>query len=187
MFFDTFFPRVYRFALPRLGGDMEAGKEVVQSTLAKAVRRLASYRGEAALFSWLCQICRHQIVDYLRVHRRYAEAVVLIDDNPELRAALESVEAPLADEPLHSYGASEARRLVQSVLDRLPARYGDVLAWKYLEDRSVAEIGDLLGIGHTAAQSVLARARIAFRDALETVFGATARDVLASMHGNQSV
>jgi RNA polymerase sigma-70 factor (ECF subfamily) len=181
MFFDTYFPRVYRFALHRLGGDVEAGKEVVQSTLIKAMRSLAGFRGEAALFSWLCQICRHQIVDYLRIHKRHADHIVLIDDNAQLRGALESIKAPAADEPLHAYEASQTRRLVQFVLDRLPSRYGDVLEWKYVEGRGVAEIGELMGIGHTAAQSVLARARTAFREALRTTFGSTARDILASM------
>jgi RNA polymerase sigma-70 factor (ECF subfamily) len=182
-FFSLYFPRVYRFALPRLGGDAEAAREVVQAALTKAMRNLAGYRGVAALFSWLCQICRRQIVDYLRANQRYGDHIVLIDDSPELRAALESVAAPAADEPLHGYGNSQTRRLVQSVLDRLPARYGDVLEWKYIEGRSVEEIGELLGIGHTAAQSVLARARVAFREALETVFGSTARDVLEGMRG----
>lgn len=183
VFFETYFPRIYRFALPRLAGDVEAGKEVVQATLTKAMRNLAGFRGEAALFSWLCQICRRQIVDYLRANKRHSQNIVLLDDSPELRAALESIEAPVTDEPLHGYGEVETRRLVQSVLDRLPARYGDVLEWKYIEGRSVEEIGEKLGIGHTAAQSVLARARTAFREALETVFGSTAQDVLAGMRG----
>lgn len=182
-FFDVFFPRVYRFALPRLAGQPEAAREVVQATLVKAMRNLAGYRGDAALFSWICQICRHQIVDHLRADRRHSKHVVLLEDSPEIRAALEAVEAPQEDEPLHRYGNEETRRLVRSVLDRLPSRYGDVLEWKYVEGRSVEEIGDLLGIGHTAAQSMLARARIAFREALETVFGSTADDVLAAMRG----
>jgi RNA polymerase sigma-70 factor (ECF subfamily) len=42
----------------------------------------------------------------------------------------------------------------------------------------------LLGVGQTAAQSLLARARVAFREALETVFGSTAVDVLADMRGD---
>ena len=70
-----------------------------------------------------------------------------------------------------------------SVLDRLPARYGDVLEWKYIEGRSVEEIGELLGIGQVAAQSVLARARTSFREALETVFGSTAQDILGTLRG----
>ncbi len=182
-FFETYFPRLYRFVLPRLGRDAQASEEVVQAALIKAVRGLPGYRGEAALFTWLCQICRRQIADYLRAHKRYSDNVVLIDDSPPLRAALESIEAPAADEPLHHYGHQETRRLVQSVLDRLPSRYGDVLEWKYIEGRSVEEIGEALGIGHTAAQSMLARARSAFREALETVFGSTTQDLLASMRG----
>ena len=181
VFFATYFPRVYRFALPRLGNDAEACKEVVQSTLVKAMRALGTFRGEAALFSWLCQICRRQIADYLRAHKRHHQNVVLIDDTPGLREALESIAAPSSDEPLQGYGSAETRRLVQSVLDRLPSRYGDVLEWKYIEGRSVEEIGALLGVGQTAAQSLLARARVAFREALETVFGSTASDVLAGM------
>jgi RNA polymerase sigma-70 factor (ECF subfamily) len=177
-FFETCFPRVYRFALPRLGGDVEAAKEVVQASLTKAIRSLAGYRSDAALFTWLCQICRYQIVDYLRAHKRHSDRIVLIEDNPELRAALEAVEAPAEDEPVHRLDREQTRALVQSVLDRLPARYGDVLEWKYIEGRSVDEIGDLLGVGHIAAQSMLARARTAFREALETVFGSTPQDVL---------
>jgi RNA polymerase sigma-70 factor (ECF subfamily) len=182
-FFETYFPRVYRFALPRLGGDVEAGREVVQATLTRAIRGLAGYRGEAALFSWLCQICRRQIVDYLRANRRHTDNVVLIDDDPELRAALEAVEAPADDEPYQGYDQQQVRTLIQSVLDRLPSRYGDVLEWKYIEGRSVEEIGQRLGVGHIAAQSLLARARTSFREALETVFGSTAQDILAGMRG----
>lgn len=182
-FFTAYFPRVYRFAVPRLGGDQEAGKEVVQATLVKALRNLGSYRGEAALFSWICQICRHQIVDYLRARKRREQNVVLLEDSPDLRGALESIEAPAVDEPEHRYSQEETRRLVQVVLDRLPSRYGDVLEWKYVEGRSVEEIGELLGVGRTAAQSLLARARVAFREAIDTVFGATTVDVLAAMRG----
>lgn len=180
-FFEVYFPRVYRFALPRLGNDAEACKEVVQATLVKAMRALAGFRGEAALFSWLCQICRRQIADTLRARQRHHQNVVLIDDTPGLREALEAIAAPASDEPAQGYGNAETRRLVQAVLDRLPSRYGDVLEWKYIEGRSVEEIGALLGVGQTAAQSLLARARTAFREALETVFGSTASDVLAGM------
>jgi RNA polymerase sigma-70 factor (ECF subfamily) len=187
-FFATYFPRIYRFALPRVNRDVEACKEVVQATLTKAVRNLAGFRGEAALFSWLCQICRRQIVDYLRAGQRQSERIVLIEDSPELRAALESVEAPMEDEPQNQYGAAETRQLVQSVLDRLPSRYGDVLEWKYVEGCSVEEIAARLGVGQIAAQSLLARSRNAFSEAVETVFGSTADEVLLAMReGRQGV
>lgn len=176
-FFEGYFARLYRFALPRLNSDAQAAREVVQATLTKAMRRLADFRGEAALFTWLCQICRREVVDYLRAHKRYSERVVLIEDSAELRAAIESIEAPEQFDVARSYSRDELGRMVRAVLDQLPPRYGDALEWKYVEGRSVEEIGVRLGIGHTAAQSLLARAREAFRQALETVFGAAARDI----------
>jgi len=96
-------------------------------------------------------------------------------------AALESIEAPASDDPLRRCDRAELTRLIHAVLDRLPGRYGDALEWKYIEGHSVEEIGQRLGIGHTAAQSLLARARVAFRDGLEAVFGASARDVLTQL------
>jgi RNA polymerase sigma-70 factor (ECF subfamily) len=177
-FFNDYFPRIYRFALPRVNRDADLAKDVVQGTLIKAVRGLKGFRGDSALFTWLCQICRREIVDQLRKQRRRSEQVVLIDDSPEVRAVLESIEAPSSTEPMSRQDAAELQRIVHAVLDRLPARYGEALELKYIEGRSVEEIGDRLGIGHTAAQSLLARARVAFRDGMEAVFGAAAGDVL---------
>jgi RNA polymerase sigma-70 factor (ECF subfamily) len=91
---------------------------------------------------------------------------------------LESIEAPSSTEPMSRQDAAELQRIVHAVLDRLPSRYGEALELKYIEGWSVEDIGDRLGIGHTAAQSLLARARVAFRDGVEAVFGAAAGDVL---------
>ena len=178
-FFDSYFARLYRFALPRLNGDIEAAQEVVQGTLGKAMRKLASFRGEATMFTWLCQICRREVVDYLRAHRRRTERIVLIDDQPQLRDAIESIEAPEEFDLIKSSSKSELGRLVQTVLDRLPARYADALEWKYVEGLSVEEIANRLGVGQIAVQSMLARARTSFREALEQVFGTAAENIIA--------
>jgi len=179
-FFNAYFPRVYRFALPRLNGDVDATREVVQIALGKAIRKLGSFRGESGLFTWICQICRNEIVNRIRAERRMRH-VVLIDDQPELRAAVEAIEAPDEFDLVRNYGRAEVARLVRVVLDRLPASYGDALEWKYIEGQTVEAIGERLGIGTTAAQSLLARARLAFRAGLESVFGADAADVAADL------
>jgi RNA polymerase sigma-70 factor, ECF subfamily len=171
---------VYRFALPRLNGDVEAAKDVVQATLAKAMRGLSGFRGDSGLFTWICRICRNEVVEHLRARSRGGQ-VVLIDDHAGLRAAVESIEAPEEFDLVKSHGREEAARLVRVVLDRLPANYGDALEWKYLEGDSVEAIGRRLGIGTVAAQSLLARARIAFRAGLEAVFGAEAADIASTL------
>ena len=53
--------------------------------------------------------------------------------------------------------------LVQLTLDYLPDKYAKVLRLKYLQGLSVKEIAQELGMGKLAVQSVLARARTAFR------------------------
>ena len=183
-FFAIYFPRLYRFAVLRLDGSADTAKEVVQATLIKAMRNLENYRGDAAVFSWLCQICRRQIIDHLRAQQRQASHFALAEEPGEMQCILESFPAPLNEEPAHRYSAEETRRIVQSVLDRLPHRYGDILEWKYVEGRSVAEIASILGTGEIAVQSMLARARTSFKSALEVVFGAEVSDLILSMRGH---
>lgn len=180
-FFETYFPRVFRFVLPRVRRNEDTAKDIVQQTLIKAMRKLGDWRGEASLFTWLCQIGRREIADHVRTQERRSAKVVLIEDSEEVRAALETIEAPSTDDPLRRADGAEVKRLVHAVLDRLPQRYGEALELKYVEGHSVEEIGERLGIGHTAAQSLLARARVAFREGVEAVFGAAADDVLASL------
>lgn len=168
-FFEQNFQRLFRFALARLSHDTEASKEVAQSTMSKAIRNMHSYRGEAALFTWLCAICRHEISDWVAKQTRYRKHIVLTEDYPELQAVVDSIQAPGISDPESNYQKAELGRLIHVALDRLPPKYGNALEWKYIEGYSVKEIADRLGLGQEAAQSLLARARRAFHDVYQSL------------------
>jgi len=168
-FFDRNFAPLYRFALPRVA-DEDAAEEVVQTTLCRAVRKLASYRGEAALLTWLTTICRREISTYFEQRKKVPPMIELSDDLPEVRAALESLGAEALSME-SNIQRRELARIVQLVLDRLPGRYGDALEWKYIDGFSVAEIAQRLSLAPKAAESVLTRARTAFRDAFKAAYG----------------
>ena len=68
------------------------------------------------------------------------------------------------DDPDLELQRRELSTFVQLTLDHLPGRYGDVLEWKYLQEMSVDEIAERLGVGYKAAESLLTRARAAFRE-----------------------
>jgi RNA polymerase sigma-70 factor (ECF subfamily) len=167
-FFADYFPRLYRFARIRLGGDDTAAEEVVQVTLIRAVRKLHTYRGEAALFTWLCTLCRREIGAWARRKGRAAE-VSLADDLPAVQAMLAAASALAQPDPEIEARRRELSHLVQLTLDQLPGRYGQVLEWKYVQELSVGDISGRLGIGYKAAESLLTRARQAFRDAFVLV------------------
>jgi RNA polymerase sigma-70 factor (ECF subfamily) len=167
-FVDAYYPRLYRFAQARMSRN-DAAQDVVQSTFQKVIPKLGTYRGEAALFSWLCTFCRFEIAAWYRAQSRIPPPVALVEDEPEVRAALESL-AVLAEGPEEEAQRSELARLVRATLDHLPLRYADALESKYLRGLSVRELADRLGLTEKATESLLTRARIAFRDG----FGAAA-------------
>ena len=162
-FFGRYFPRLYRFALPRLGGNEDATEEIVQLVLIRGLDRLSSYKGEAALLTWLCTLCRREISRWRERQGRFRE-VSLFDDRPEMRAALDALAVVDIDDPETALHRRELAVLVQQTLDHLPGRYGEVLEWKYIHGLSVDEIAERLGVGYKAAESILTRARAAFRD-----------------------
>ncbi len=168
-FFEAYFPRLYRFALARLDHDPDSAEEVVQATLTKVILKLHTFRGEAALFSWLCTFCRHQISAFYRQRQRAPRRVDLMEEEPEILAALESLTAASDTDPAEQLRRKELARLVQVTLDHLPPRYGDALEWKYIHGMTVKEIAALLDIGPKAAESLLTRARQAFRDGFGTL------------------
>jgi RNA polymerase sigma-70 factor, ECF subfamily len=164
--FDRFFPRLYRFALVRLDGDHDLASEVVQQTICKGLDRLDTYRGEAALYTWFCQICRHALIDQRRTAERSERFVRPLEDEPDIRAVLEAFAAPSEAQPDAQAWRSDIQRLVQATMDVLPDHYGDVLEWKYVDELPVQEIAARLDLGLKAAESLLTRARTAFRDAI---------------------
>lgn len=163
-FFNEYFPRLYRFAVTRLAAESEAAEDIVQTTLMNAMRSIASYRGEASMFSWLCQICRNEISAHFR--RLSRSVPVVAADDEALQPLLELLEADAAAQPEVLAERAELKQLIQDVLDRLPANYGDALEWKYVQGESVDEIAARLRLTQLAAQSLLSRARSAFREAL---------------------
>lgn len=171
-FFTGYFGRLFRFALRRVGNDQAVADDVVQETLCRALRNLESYRGEASLFTWLCQICRSKLSEHYVRERRSASRVVAAEDEPAVRAALESLEAPADANPETAAGQADVAELVQVVIDRLPLKYANVLEWKYVEGLAVESIAERLGVRHPAAQSLLQRAREAFKDGFRELAGA---------------
>jgi RNA polymerase sigma-70 factor, ECF subfamily len=164
-FFDEYFSRVYRFAMSRVGGNAQLAEEATQRALTRAVRALASFRGDASLFSWLAQICRNELADLIAAEARDRSRAVSLDTESAARDAALAV-ATDDDDALREREKLEKAAAIRQVLDRLPGRYGEILEWKYIDEWTVEQIASRLELSFEAAQSQLQRARAAFKSAV---------------------
>lgn len=168
-FFNEYFPRLFRFTMARTDGNYELAEEVVQRTMCKVVRKIGSFRGEALLFTWLCQICRNELASVFRSRGIAGPDTVPYEDVPEIRAALESIVAG-PQEPEDQQAANDVAKYVRVTLAHLPLNYARALELKYVHGCSVAEISRELRISVKAAESVLSRARAAFKEGFRSLW-----------------
>jgi RNA polymerase sigma-70 factor (ECF subfamily) len=158
-FMDQHSHRLAAF-IARRCADRNQVEDLTQATLLRAIRAMAQFRAEASLHTWLCQIASSEMIDQGRRGQRRLATVSLNQER------VGEVVANMPD-PQGSPGGLPEAMLDEPVLDtlrRLPPNYARALEWKYGDDASVAEIGRMLGVSDDAAQSLLARARRAFRE-----------------------
>lgn len=168
-FFKEYFPRLYRFTLSRVDNDPHLAEEIVQRAMCVVVRKMGTYRGEALLFTWLCQICRAEHASVFRQRKIEMIDDLPIEDHPAVQAALESMNAT-DDRPESAQRRDEIAHFVKTTLEYLPAKYATALEMKYVQGCSVAEIGEKLGVGTKAAESILSRARAAFKEGFRSLW-----------------
>ncbi|NQZ97356.1 MAG: RNA polymerase sigma factor [Myxococcales bacterium] len=155
MLYRAYFPRVYRFALKRLGDAGEA-EDVTQEVFFTVFNALGSFRGNSTLLVWIFGITRNT------VNRRFRRP----------RPRLESIDAPGAADPV-SDGVStdqtvDARRLLvrcEDVIEReLTPLQRRIFHLKHLRCQSIRSIANKLGKSEDAIKANLYRMRKAISE-----------------------
>ena len=147
------FDRTYAFCLRRTGEPALADDAVQESWLV-AVRRIREFDPDRASFdAWILGIARRVSLAQLRRQHRQRSCDVDV--------------AALGAEPDASN--QETADLVTFTLAGLPRRYRDVLRAKYVDGHSVATIAQSFSLTDKAVESLLSRARAAFRQKYRTL------------------
>ncbi len=118
----------------RLRGRPDDAEDLVQETLVALHTRRDSYDAHYPLTAWLYAIARYRLIDFLRRARR------------RVHASLDDVEIGEAD-PV--YDASDARRDVVTLLDKLPEKQRVAIRLVKLEERSVREAAASTGLSES--------------------------------------
>lgn len=150
LLYDRYFPRVYRFALKRLGDPGEA-EDVAQEVFFTVFRVLESYQGTAPLLIWIFGITRNTVNRRFRRQRPQIESLDA-DDAREI--------ATLAPPTDRAVDARRMLRLCEAVIENeLTPLQRRIFHLKHLRRQSIRSIAHALGKSEDAIKANLYRMR----------------------------
>ena len=167
---DRYSSRIYQLALRHMK-NREDAEEVTQDVLMKVFRKAGSFRGDAALSSWIYRITFNTAMSRLRTSRLARAAD---QERERLIAAAESAEAPVAAQspadwsnmPDEELLRSQLRRAVASAIDDLPEIYRVPVVLRDIQGLTTEEASNRLRVKDQTLKSRLHRGRVMLRQRL---------------------
>jgi len=146
--------RLYALAWRMLHNRADA-EDAVQESFVKAYRSLKRFRGEARFSTWLYRITLNHILNKLRKGSRLHRADLDLD----------RMESHLS--PTQASRQRELQVAVAGAVDELPPRQRAIFHMRYEEERTHAEIAEILGISEGASKASYHHAVKKLREDLE--------------------
>jgi RNA polymerase sigma-70 factor, ECF subfamily len=158
--------RLFRVARAILNDAAEA-EDALQDAYVEAYRHIESFRGSSQLGTWLTRIVINQSLMHLRKRKRH-DAVVPFpgaDADAPGRAERDVADTRSESPPVATLRA-EIRRILERRIDELPVSFRTVFVMREVEDMTVDETAECLGIPAATVRTRLFRARALLREAL---------------------
>jgi RNA polymerase sigma-70 factor (ECF subfamily) len=168
--------RLYRVARSVMHDDSEA-EDVVQEAYVLAFGNLAKFRAESSLATWLTRITLNEALGRLRRRRPTVDWSIL--DSPQGNGA-QVIPFPTMianEDPERMAAQHEIRRLIEQAIDELPEIFRVVFVMREVEDMSIEETSDFLGLRPETVKTRLHRARKLLRQALDEKLAPALTDV----------
>src|SRR5437588_6891343 len=144
--------RVYNLAYRILGREEDA-RDATQDAFLVAMRKLSSFRGDAAFTTWLHRVTVNACYDILRKRKR--------------EPALEPVDVPDAGSIAHDHAESTAASIdVQRALLLVPPEFRAALVLHDIQDLAYEDVAEALGVPVGTGKSRIHRGRVALARAL---------------------
>lgn len=156
-FYKMYAPKLRRYLIFKL--PEEEVEEVLQDTFLSAFDSLPLYRGESSVSTWLISIAKHEVADFYR--KRYIRQAV------EKTAPLfENIVSEILS-PEFEWEKKKMEKRFFATYHSLTKQYQDILSYRYELSMSVKEIARRMDLSFKATESLLFRARLAFREEYE--------------------
>jgi RNA polymerase sigma-70 factor (ECF subfamily) len=157
--------------LTRMTGSAHDAEDLLQDVFVHAHRKLASFRGESSLGTWLYRLAVNQCLDHLRGKQsRMARATASLDED----------EAPEPAAPSPALPAPIARIDLERAIAQLPEGCRAAFVLHDVEGLDHREVGAALGISEGTSKSQVHKARMKLRVLLRGL-GAVPRGALETV------
>lgn len=153
--------RLYRVSRSILRDDGEA-EDVMQDAYVRAYEHLVQFAGKAAFSTWLTRIAIHEALARKRRRGRMEELDAFPPNGVDAMSILKSS----APSPEAGTAHAEARNLLEEAIDHLPEAYRTVVMLREVEEMSVAETAESLGVTDAVVKTRLHRAHAMMRKEL---------------------
>jgi RNA polymerase sigma-70 factor, ECF subfamily len=167
--------RLYRVARSVMRNDSEA-EDVVQEAYVRAFSNLATFRGESSLATWLSRIALNEALGRLRGRRPSADLTEIESRQPTQSQIIPFPNSSQQLDPERTMAQREIQLIVERAIDELPEAFRTVLVARVIEEMSIEETADLLGIRPETVKTRLHRARGLLKEALEKRVGSVLTD-----------
>jgi RNA polymerase sigma factor (sigma-70 family) len=166
--------RLYRLARAVLKNETEA-EDALQEAYLCAFRSIGQFRGDAALATWLSRLVLNECLGRLRRTARRQNVIPLVSSRTGID--MSNRVADEADGPDKLFGRVQIRQILERKLDELPESFRLVFALRSVEELSVEETAQCLGIPEATVRSRHFRAKGLLRESLAQDVDLAERDL----------
>ena len=169
--------RVFRMAKQITQNDDDA-EDVLQETFLKAYTHLDDFQGNSKFYTWLVRIAVNEAL--MKLRKRRSDRTVPLDEPIDTGEDEMIREIAVWDEnPEDSYSRDELSGILDQAVQSLKPAYRTVFVLRDIEEMSIEETAEALGLSISAVKSRLLRARLQLREKLTRQFKKKGEDAFA--------
>jgi RNA polymerase sigma-70 factor (ECF subfamily) len=166
---DAYSAPIYRLGLRMLGNEQDA-EDVLQNTFLSALTHLSNFEGRSSVLTWLYRIAVNEAL----MTMRRGKPEVNIDDTD----ASDEID-DLAPSQFVDWGALpedvllsvEGRQTLDAAIQRLPENLRMVFLLRDIQELSIKNTAEALGLTESNVKVRLLRARLSLREQLSIYYG----------------
>ena len=170
--------KLFRVARSILGDDSEA-EDALQEAYVAAYLQMSTFRGTSKLSTWLTRIVINEALGRLRKHKRQASVIAFSEDWRERPEQEAPTMTQSSSSPEDAASRAEIRAVLERKIDELPLAFRTVFIMRELEEMSVEETAECLGVPEPTVRTRHFRAKALLRESLAREIDVATPDAFA--------